>query len=249
MKNIAHFVLIASITCVGFMSGCAEQGQREDVPPLLGSSDGMPPANTASGDGNIALASFSNRGPKDEKAPDTYRVEFQTSAGAFVVEVHRDWSPNGADRFYSLVKNKFYDDCAFFRAMEGFMVQFGIGATPDKNFGWEDIQDDPRPVKSNQPGFITFAKTSMPNSRSTQVFINYGNNARLDTDGFTPFGKVIGGMSAVNSINKEYGGAPSSLQGEMKQRGNAVLKERFPNLDYIRTARIVEGVEHAGGTQ
>ena len=236
------------------VSGCAEPGQR-DSQPMLTADQRYPQSREAdsrsSGIRQVSGRSFSNSGAKDEQAPETYRVKFTTTAGEFMIEVHRDWSPNGADRFYSLVKHGFFDDCAFFRAVSGFMVQFGIGSTPDKNFGWEDIADDDRASKSNQRGFVTFAKTARPNSRSTQVFINYGNNARLDANGFTPFGKVIGGMEAVDSINQEYGEAPSQLQGVIKQRGNSILQEQFPNLDYILKAQIETpaGVETVGGIQ
>jgi len=180
-----------------------------------------------------------------EEAPKKYKVKFDTTVGEFVVEVTRDWAPLGADRFYNLVKIGFYDDVAFFRVIDGFMVQFGIHGDPRVNQAWSvaGIKDDP--VKqSNKPGYITFA-TAGPDSRTTQVFINYGNNKPLDKMGFSPFGKVVEGMNVVKKIHSGYGeGAPKGRgpnQSKAKQKGNKYLKEDFPKLDYVKTATIVEG--------
>jgi len=184
-----------------------------------------------------------------ETAPDKYQVKFDTSKGEFIVEVTRAWAPNGADRFYNLVKNGFYDDCRFFRAIDGFMVQFGINGDPKISKVWRgaNIKDDP--VKqSNKRGFITFAMSSAPNSRTTQVFINYNDrNAQLDSPGFAPFGKVIKGMNIVDSLYTGYGeGAPSGkgpdqgmVQTQIRIQGNDYLAKNFPNLDYIKTASLV----------
>jgi peptidyl-prolyl cis-trans isomerase A (cyclophilin A) len=170
-------------------------------------------------------------------------VKFDTSKGSFVVEVHRDWAPNGADRFYNLVKNGFYNDARFFRVISGFMVQFGINGDPQISKVWRDanIKDDP--VKaSNKRGMITFA-TAGPDTRTTQVFINFGDNAGLDDQGFAPFGQVISGMDAVDALYAEYGeGAPQGHgpnQGVVQSMGNAYLAKAFPKLDYIKTATIV----------
>ncbi len=178
-----------------------------------------------------------------ETAPAKFNAKFDTSAGVFVIEVTRAWAPLGADRFYNLVKNGYYNDARFFRVLPGFMVQFGINSDPAVNRVWQParIQDDP--VKeSNAPGYVTFAKTNEPNSRTTQVFINFGNNASLDRDGFAPFGRVISGMDVVNKINGEYGeGAPSGRgpdQGRTQAEGNAYLTRAFPKLDYVKTATI-----------
>lgn len=174
------------------------------------------------------------------QAPDTFQAKFETSAGDFVIEVHRDWSPNGADRFYELVKSGFYDDCKFFRVVPGFMVQFGINGDPKVAAKWRDktIKDDPPSKESNQRGYITFAKSQVPNSRTSQVFINYDDNARLDADGFTPFGKVVEGMEIVDKIYSKYGEMPN--QGLIQAQGNAYLKAKFPKLDGIKKASIVE---------
>jgi peptidyl-prolyl cis-trans isomerase A (cyclophilin A) len=190
----------------------------------------------------VSAGDLSNPASLNEKAPATYKVKFDTSKGAFVVEVHRAWAPNGADRFYNLVKNGFYNDARFFRVISGFMVQFGINGNPQISKVWRDanIKDDP--VKaSNKRGMITFA-TAGPDTRTTQVFVNFGNNAGLDDQGFAPFGQVISGMEVVDSIYAEYGeGAPRGDgpdQGLVQSQGNAYLKKDFPKLDYIKTATI-----------
>jgi peptidyl-prolyl cis-trans isomerase A (cyclophilin A) len=180
-----------------------------------------------------------------EKAPAVYKAKFTTTKGDFVIEVHRDWAPNGADRFYNLVKMGFFDDTRFFRAVENFMVQFGISGDPAVNAKWAaaNIEDDP--VKqSNTRGFVTFAQTNMPNSRSTQVFVNYTDgNARLDGMRFAPFGKVTEGMDIVDSLFKGYGeGAPGGMgpdQGRIQAQGNAYLDAKFPKLDGVKQAVIV----------
>jgi peptidyl-prolyl cis-trans isomerase A (cyclophilin A) len=180
----------------------------------------------------------------NEKAPAVYQAKFDTSKGPFVIEVHRDWAPNGADRFYNLVKNGFYNDVRFFRVLEGFMAQFGINGDPSLSAVWRNanIKDDP--VKqSNTRGMITFA-TAGPNTRTTQVFINFGDNAGLDGQGFSPFGKVVSGMDVVDSLYGGYGeGAPNGAgpdQGRVQSQGNAYVEKSFPKLDYVKTATIVQ---------
>ena len=177
-----------------------------------------------------------------EQAPPVYRVTFDTSKGPFVIEVHRDWAPNGADRFYNLVKNGFYDDARFFRVVEGFMVQFGINGNPKVSAVWKEarIKDDPVRI-SNKRTFVTFA-TAGPNTRTTQVFISFGDNHNLDSQGFSPFGQVVSGMKVVDSLYNGYGeGAPQGLgpeQGKLQAQGNQYLAERFGLLDYIKKATI-----------
>ena len=194
---------------------------------------------SAAGAGNLADPAALNA-----KAPAVYQAKFATSKGTFVVEVHRDWAPRGADRFYNLVKNGFYDNARFFRVIEGFMVQFGINGDPNVASVWRDadIKDDP--VKaSNARGTITFA-TAGPDTRTTQVFINFGDNAALDGQGFSPFGKVVSGMEVVDSLYGGYGeGAPNGNgpdQGRIQSQGNAYLEQDFPKLDFIKTATITE---------
>lgn len=177
--------------------------------------------------------------------PATFQVKFETTKGDFVIEAHRDWSPHGAARFYELVKTGFYDDCRFFRAIPGFMVQWGIHGDPKVMDKWRDanIPDD-RPSgenrQSNRPGFVTFAKSGAPNSRSTQIFVNYNDNSRLDPDGFTPFGKVLSGMEVLESLNSKYGERASQQQQRIQQEGNAFLDKAFPGLDSIKKATLLE---------
>jgi len=174
-----------------------------------------------------------------EQAPATYKARFDTSAGVFVIEVHRDWAPHGADRFYNLVKNGFYDDCRFFRVMPGFMVQFGINGIPSIQSAWNNANIPDDPVKeTNKRGAVTFAMAPVPNSRSTQVFINFRNNAGLDKQGFAPFGTVMEGMDVVDKIYGGYGENPPDLQGRLKAEGNRYLTKEFPKLDYIKKATI-----------
>ncbi len=173
-----------------------------------------------------------------DTAPAVYRVKFETSKGDFTVEVTRAWAPLGADRFYNLVKDGFYDDARFFRVIQGFMAQFGIHGDPQVSARWRAarIQDDP--VKqSNTRGMVTFAMGG-PNTRTTQLFINFGDNSRLDGQGFPPFGRVVQGMDVVDKINSEYGETPN--QGQIQSQGNAYLTAQFPRLDYIKKATIVQ---------
>jgi peptidyl-prolyl cis-trans isomerase A (cyclophilin A) len=172
-----------------------------------------------------------------ETAPATYKVNMDTSKGAIVIEVHRDWAPIGADRFYNLVKNGFYDDVRFFRVVPNFMVQFGMHGNPAITTAWRSatLKDDP--VKeSNKVGYVTFAKTSAPNSRGTQLFINYKDNSFLDGQGFAPIGRVTAGMDVATKINSEYGENPD--QSQITSSGNAYLTKSFPRLDYIKAATI-----------
>lgn len=172
------------------------------------------------------------------KVPDVFKVKFETTKGDFIVEAHRDWAPRGVDRFHELVKNGFFDGGGFFRVIKGFMVQFGLNSDPKLNAKWRTmtIADDPV-TKTNTRGRITFA-TAGPATRTTQLFINYGNNSRLDNDGFAPFGQVIEGMSVVDSIYAGYGEQPD--QGQIERQGNAYLKSHYPKLDFIKKASIVE---------
>jgi peptidyl-prolyl cis-trans isomerase A (cyclophilin A) len=184
------------------------------------------------------------------KAPEVYGVKFTTTKGEFVVQVTRAWAPLGADRFYNLAANKFFDDASFFRVLSGFVVQFGLNADPQISKVWRaaTINDDPV-TQSNRPGYVTFA-TAGPNTRTTQVFINLGNNAQLDSMGFAPFGLVTLGMEVVKQLYSGYGeGAPSGRgpdQGAVSSQGKAYLDKNFPNLDGIKTATIISHAQEAG---
>jgi peptidyl-prolyl cis-trans isomerase A (cyclophilin A) len=174
------------------------------------------------------------------KAPATYAVSFTTTKGTFVVTVHRSWAPRGADRFYNLVKAGFYDGDEFFRVVKGFVVQFGISGYPAVSKAWQNANIPDDPVKaSNTVGTITYADAG-PNTRTTQVFVNLGNNAsNLDGQGFAPFGKVTSGLSVVQKLYGGYGDAPTSLQPQIASQGNAFLEKRFPKLDSVVRARVV----------
>lgn len=182
--------------------------------------------------------------PTREKAPEVFRAQFTTSKGKFTIEVHREWSPNGADRFHELISKGFYNDTRFFRAVEGFMVQFGLHGSPDVNRKWRaaNIPDDP--VKqSNKRGFVSFAMAG-PGSRTSQIFVNYNDsNARLDAMGFSPFGQVVEGMDVVDNLYKGYGeGAPRGKgpdQGRIQAEGNAYLDKDFPQLDRVLSASLL----------
>jgi len=190
----------------------------------------------------LAQANLANPASLTERAPATYKVKFDTSKGPFVVEVNRAWAPNGADRFYNLVKSGFYDNVRFFRVISGFMVQFGINGDPKVASAWRaaQIKDDPV-TQSNKRGLITFA-TAGPDTRTTQVFINFGDNAALDRQGFAPFGRIVSGMDVVDALYADYGeGAPRGRgpdQGRLQAEGNAYLTRDFGKMDYIKKATI-----------
>jgi peptidyl-prolyl cis-trans isomerase A (cyclophilin A) len=180
---------------------------------------------------------------KNEKAPDIFKVNLDTSKGPVVIEVHRDWAPNGADHFYSLVKTGFFDGARFFRVVRNFVVQFGINGDPATNRLWANANLPDDPVKeSNVKGTLTYAARG-PNTRSTQLFINLRDNRMLDSQGFAPIGKVVTGMDAVESFYNSYGDMPPSGNGPdptlIQQQGNDYLASRFPRLDYIKKATIV----------
>ncbi len=189
----------------------------------------------------VLLTTCSNSGGGGEappKGPEAFRVKFETTKGDFFVDVVRPWAPMGADRFYQLVKMGFFDGARFFRIVPGFVVQFGLKGDPavDGKWGEANFPDDP-PAMPNTPATITFANRG-PGTRSTQVFINLGNNQRLDSQGFTPFGRVTEGMSVVTQFTAEYAEKPD--QGRLRSEGNAYLQKEFPNLDYIKKASLIE---------
>jgi peptidyl-prolyl cis-trans isomerase A (cyclophilin A) len=172
------------------------------------------------------------------QAPDVYEVTFVTTKGNFVVRVTRAWAPLGADRFYNLVRHRFYNDMAVFRVATGFVVQFGLGPSPAVNRVWESarIKDDPV-AQGNKPGTITFA-TAGPNTRTTQVFINLGDNSGLDSQGFAPFGQVTSGMDVVQSFYNGYGETTTNDQANITSGGKAYLEKMYPKLDVIKTATV-----------
>ncbi len=200
------------------------------------------PEAAASPDANTAtpgIEAFEEITEWPATAPDVFRVKFETTTGPYVIEVTKAWAPIGAERFYELCKVGYFNEAGYFRVIHGFMVQFGLAADPKLTAQYKpkNLMDEPV-RKSNTRGMITFAKSGAPNSRTTQVFINYGNNANLDDMGFSPFGEVIFGMESVDKITNEYGEKPS--QGSVTSKGNKYLKAKFPNLDYINKVTLVK---------
>jgi cyclophilin family peptidyl-prolyl cis-trans isomerase len=176
----------------------------------------------------------------EEKAPEKYEVRFVTTRGEFMVQVTRQWSPQGADRFYNLARGHFYDNTAFFRVVPGFVVQFGIAEKPAVSAAWKhtEIQDDPV-LQTNKRGYLSFA-TAGPNTRTTQVFINLKDNPRLDGMGFSPFAVVEGnGMNVVEMMYEGYGDNAGPEQDKIETQGTPYLKKGWPKLDYIKSASIV----------
>ena len=173
-------------------------------------------------------------------APAVFKVRLTTTRGDFVVEVHRDWAPLGADRFYNLVKNGYFNNASFFRVVYGFVAQFGLSPVPAVNAAWQHTEISDDPVKqTNAEGTLTFASRG-PNTRTTQLFINFGDNARLDAMGFAPFATVVEGMDVVDKIYPGYGESPD--QGQLTDQGDAYVKANFPKIDKIKLARIVPPV-------
>ncbi|HZT24009.1 MAG TPA: peptidylprolyl isomerase [Verrucomicrobiae bacterium] len=205
-----------------------------------------PPASSASATNataGAAVPDYADPAKLTARAPETFRAQFNTTKGPFVVEVTRALAPRGADRFYNLVRSGYFTDVAFFRVVPGFMCQFGISGNPAVAANWREATIPDDPVKgSNTRGTITFA-TAGPNTRTTQLFINYANNTFLDAQGFAPIGKVIEGMDVVDKLNGQYGDGPPSGQGpdqgRIQTEGNAYLKKDFPGLDYIKSATIL----------
>ena len=229
----------ALIFALVFAAACSQKTQETSQTAL---EQTAAPAQTAQTDKETNMDPLTNPAKLTEKAPENFKVKFTTTKGDFNLEVTRAWSPLGADRFYNLVKSGFFKDVAFFRVISGFMVQFGIHGDPAISAAWRPaaIKDDPV-QQSNARGYISYAMAG-PNTRTTQLFINYGNNANLDGMGFSPFGKVTQGMTVVESIYAGYGeGAPSGMgpdQGLVQRQGNKYLKAEFPKMDYILSAAL-----------
>jgi peptidyl-prolyl cis-trans isomerase A (cyclophilin A) len=215
---------LASALLISLVAAC----DRPAPPPADSAAVTPPPAPPAST-------------PAAVTAPATFKVRFETSKGPIVVQAHRDWAPNGVDRFYQLVESGYYDDVRFFRVVPGFVVQFGMHGDPTTNAKWvaQPLSDDP--VKqSNTRGTVTFAQMPMPNTRTTQLFINLQNNSSLDAQNFAPIGEVVEGMSVVDRLYSGYAGTPSDSQSRIAAEGNAFLNRAFPKLDFVRTAQVVK---------
>lgn len=222
------------IFALALLATACRGGERRDAAAARSSDS---PADGAAAFANPTSAAMS------ERAPATFRARFETSDGDFVIEVQRDWAPRGADRFYNLVRSGYYDRVRFFRVISGFMAQFGVHGDPRVAAQWREQRIGDDPVRqSNTRGMVSFA-TAGPNTRTTQLFINYGDNSRLDGMGFSPFGRVVEGMDVVDRLHAGYGeGAPAGRgpsQDRIQAEGNAYLEREFGELDYVRRATII----------
>jgi len=237
--NIRILVVILLGCVAGPLSAAAQSGPANKAPAKASPAAAQAPAGSKAGPFDTALL---DPATLREKAPDTYEVKVTTTAGDFVIRVTRAWAPIGADRFYNLVRHRFFDGGSFFRVLPGFVVQFGLSPYPEVSKVWNQatIKDDPV-VQSNHKGYVTFA-TAGPNTRTTQLFINIGNNEGLDRMGFAAFGTVSSGMEVVEKLYSGYGeGAPQGQgpsQDLIQSRGRAYLEQGFPKLDSIKTAVV-----------
>jgi peptidyl-prolyl cis-trans isomerase A (cyclophilin A) len=259
--------LVALVATGMVFSGCKGKEQTAEAPPPeqpKAEAPAQPKAETPVTPQPEATASAPATASKSgydrallrpaqlkEKAPETFQVKFTTTRGDFVVTVTRAWAPLGADRFYNLVKHHFYDNASFFRVVPGFVVQFGINAYPPVSAAWENanIKDEPV-VGSNKRGYLTYAKTSMPNTRSTQIFINLKDNAGLDRQGFSPFGVVDAqGMKVVEMLYDQYGDSAGPDQDQITKQGKPYIDKGWPKLDSIKNATLIGSVAAAKQSQ
>lgn len=233
MKAIATMIVLCAGLAVNAQAPTAKSASTSSGTKTSG-------AHTAAAGSRGSLL---NPASLTARAPAVFKAKFTTTAGDFVVEVHRDWAPLGADRFYNLVRSGYFTNAAFFRVVPGFVVQFGLSANPAVNKVWVNakIKDDPV-VQSNKRGNLVFA-TAGPNTRTTQLFINYADNTRLDGMGFASFGTVVEGMDVVDKIYAVYGESPR--QDLITEQGDAYLKAHFPDIDKVKLARIVPAVPPA----
>ncbi|HXT24702.1 MAG TPA: peptidylprolyl isomerase [Candidatus Eisenbacteria bacterium] len=262
-NNRRSLVTRVALAAILFIAGCKSNNQTAQTPPPAEQPQAEVPAQSAapaeptSSNAQVpATEPLHSAGkleskPADskallspkkltEKAPDAYKVKFDTTRGSFTVSVTRAWAPMGADRFYNLVKHHFYDNAAFFRVVPNFVVQFGISPNPAVSAAWKhtEIKDDPV-AQTNQRGSLTFA-TAGPNTRTTQIFINLKDNARLDGMGFSPFAMVDGnGMNVVEMMYEGYGDSAGPDQDQLEKQGDPYLKKGWPKLDYIKSATLV----------
>jgi peptidyl-prolyl cis-trans isomerase A (cyclophilin A) len=189
----------------------------------------------------ICGAVFAQEKAASSQAPATFRVKMNTTKGAVVIEINRAWAPRGADRFYALVKSGFFTDAPFFRVVPNFMAQFGIASKPEVNRQWEAqrLMDDRSTSHSNKRGTVSFATTGQPNSRGTQLFINYKDNTFLDAQNFLPIGEVVEGMELVDQFYSGYGDT-ANKEGDIERGGKAYLDRYMPKLDRILTATVAQ---------
>jgi len=240
-RNLRVFVfLLCAGLSAGLLTGCAEEPSKSGLPPGLGVFEKQKQALETPPPPPAPETAAATPAPEGVPVSGKFRVKFETTAGDFEVDVDRSWAPIGAQRFYELVKDKFYDGCRFFRVVPNFVAQFGINGDPGKHRKWNrQISDDPV-IKSNVRGTLCFA-TSGPNTRTSQLFINFSDNLNLDKMGFAVFGSVVEGMHNVDGINPQYGEDPN--QQMIEETGNQYLIENFPELDFIKKAVIISESE------
>lgn len=240
--RFSSWLLISTL----LLAGCFKQPMNlKNMPVAQDKQDKLAQDKAVSNEKKEIHPALKDPSKADKQAPEVFRVRFETTKGDFVVEVTREWSPNGADRFYNLVDIGYFEDTAIFRAIKGFMFQFGIHGNSAINEVWRDanIPDDKGKGISNKPGTLTFAHAG-PNTRGTQLFINLGNNNSLDRD-FTPIGKVVEGLDVVSKINTEYGENSGEVQARFQAQGNAYITKRYPNIDFIKSVKLVEAADAA----
>lgn len=231
------FLVFAAITvlfAVSLGGKALAEGENKGKPQKKSTSEGGA-AQPAGGEPKVDKT-ITGKEKKVSQTPEKFRFVLDTTKGKIAIEANRSWSPKGVDRLYELVQGGFFKDIAFFRVVDGFVVQFGIHGDPKVSSQWKskNIEDDP--VKeSNKIGTISFA-TAGPGTRTTQLFINLGDNARLDSMGFSPVAKVVEGMDVVKKLYSSYGERPD--QGAIQSKGNSYLKGSFPEMDYIKSAEI-----------
>jgi cyclophilin family peptidyl-prolyl cis-trans isomerase len=218
VRTISRRFVAAAVPCIALLTACEK---KEEAPPPPAAAPAPPPPYV------------------DPVAPETFRVQFETTKGNFIVAVTRSLSPLGADRLKTLVDSGYFNEARFFRVVPGFIIQFGMHADPEVNTRWRTRPFADEPVKTpNVRGTLVYAKPPIPNARSNQFFVNLGDNTQsLDPQGFSPVGKVVEGMKVVDALYQEYGEQPN--QELIGQQGNAYLTANFPKLDYIKSAKIL----------
>jgi peptidyl-prolyl cis-trans isomerase A (cyclophilin A) len=224
-----------AIAAATFAAGDAAQEKPATQPATAAAPSASAPAKEAA-----AASAFRDPAALTKQAPATFKAKFETSEGVIVIEAIRDWAPVGVDRFYNLVQSGYFENVRFFRVVPNFVVQFGIHGDPSVSKNWMNAKLKDEPVKEgNKRGTLTYAKSSAPNSRTTQIFINLKDNTSLDAQGFAAFARVVEGMDVVDKLNSEYGESLTGLQGQIYTEGNMFLNAKAPRLDFIKTATIL----------
>ncbi len=236
MKSVCGMLL----ACVVAVTACQAKKDKTQSADTKSSESEKATAKAASAV-KSAKPSIEDPASMTATAPPAFKVKFETTAGDLVFACKRDWAPHGVDRIYNLAKAGFYNDVAMFRAVEGFVIQFGIHGDPSVSAKWRDANLKPDPVKeSNRKGTLTYAMAGSPTTRTTQLFINLNDNSRLDSMGFAPVCEIADGEDTLSKINKSYGERPSKQQMAIQTQGNAFLRSAFPDLDYIKTVSVIE---------